>query len=218
MCNVTATGRSQDPYWYTDCAASSHITHDISAFLSTDLDDNTEEILAADGVVLRTRGSGTIALATSVNGNDSFIHLHNVHYCPEIDTNLLSLGALEAKRLRFSAENSMLEVRDFDGKTVFQAKRRNNVYPLLQPTPQEYHHRSREKAYYMTKATPATRERWHERTGHANYKNLQSLLRLVDGVPFSDSKTDPLFCDACVLGKHHRCKGPTFSMYDTKIT
>ncbi|MCJ1263342.1 hypothetical protein MMC22_003212 [Lobaria immixta] len=110
VCNVTATGHSKDLNWYADCAASSHITHAISAFLSTDLDNNTEEILATDRVILRTRGSSTIALATSVNGNDSFIHLHNVHYCPEIDTNLLSLGALEAKKLWFLAENSMLEV------------------------------------------------------------------------------------------------------------
>lgn len=107
------------------------ITRDISIFLSTDLDNRTEEILAADGIVLPTRASGTIALATLVNRNHSFIHLHNMHCCPEIDTNLLSLGALEAKGLQISAKNMLLEVQDPNGNVVLQARRHNNVYPLL---------------------------------------------------------------------------------------
>ncbi|MCJ1271672.1 hypothetical protein MMC22_011577 [Lobaria immixta] len=86
VCNITATGHFKDPNWYVDCAALSQITHDISVFLSTDFDNNTKEILAANGVILRTRSSGTIALATSVNRNDLFIHLHNVHYCEKIDS------------------------------------------------------------------------------------------------------------------------------------
>ena len=136
--SITANGGSKDPNWYADCAASSHLTHDISIFLSTDLDDHVEEIRAADGAILRTRGSGTIALATLVNRHHSFVHLHNVHYCPEIDTNLLSLGALEAKGLQFSAKHALLEIRDPDSDTVFQARRHDNVYPLSQPTPLAY--------------------------------------------------------------------------------
>lgn len=163
---------AQKMYWYVNCAALSHITHDISIFLSFNFNDNSKDILAANRVVLRTWGSGIIVLATSVNRVDLFVHFHNIHSCFEINTNLLSLGALEAKKLWFSAENSILEVWNFDSETVFQTKRCDSVYPLLQSMLQEYHHWSK-KVYYMTKAIPATREQWHERTSYANYKNLQ---------------------------------------------
>lgn len=40
--------------------------------------------------------------------------------------------------------------------------------------------------------------------GHANYRDLQMLPKLIEGVTFSDTKDKPKFCELCALGKHHK--------------
>lgn len=127
--------------------------------MSTDLENHIEEIRAADGALLRTRGSGTI------------------DYCPKTDTNLLALGALEAKGLQFTAKHALLKIQDPDGDTVFQARRHGNVYPLLQPTPVACHRRSQQKAYYLATAKPASRERWHKWKHHRLHSRIPHTQR-----------------------------------------
>jgi hypothetical protein len=67
------------------------------------------------------------------------VHLIEIHYCLELDTNLLLLGALEAKGLRFSVNQRILKVIDdrpnqYD-KMVLISHREDAVYPLDQPHP-----------------------------------------------------------------------------------
>lgn len=107
---------------------------------------------------MRTCGSDTIVLATLVNRKHSFVHFYNVHSCPEIDTNLLSLSTLEAKRLQFSAMNALLEIQDSNSDTIFQTKQYDDIYLLSQPKPIAYHCQSQQKVYYLTTAKLASKE------------------------------------------------------------
>ena len=95
--NVSATGKKKDHQWYLDTAATVHMTHDLRLYISSDLDPIHEWFETANGYKIQAKGSGTIALETLIDGENSYIHLRNVHYCPELDSNLLSLGILETK-------------------------------------------------------------------------------------------------------------------------
>ncbi len=80
------------------------LTHDLSLFISPDLNgDNTELIETASGEQIETRGSGTIDLEV---GKNSRVTVSKVHYCPELNSNLLSLGVLvlEERGLNFEAK------------------------------------------------------------------------------------------------------------------
>lgn len=87
---------------------------------------------------LKTLGKDMIALATLINDESSYIHLYDVHCCPEIDINLLSLGTLEVKGLRWSAKIGLLEVQNVDRDVGLQSTRHGDVYPLNQPEKHEY--------------------------------------------------------------------------------
>ena len=122
------------------------------------------------------------------------------NYCPEIDTNLLSLGTLEAKGLHWGATNGLLEVKDQDGDVVMQATRVNQVYPLNQPA-EDY---NMSPKAYATNKKAVSKEVWHARLGHVNYKDLFLLPKIAEGIEISNASKDQEFCEACILGKQHK--------------
>lgn len=72
-----------------------------------------------------------------------------------MDSNLLSLGVLEAKGFEFKANDGVLNVKDTAGDVVLQSKRKGTVYPLSQPPNAVTHYSpATVQAYKATKAQP----------------------------------------------------------------
>jgi hypothetical protein len=65
--------------------------------------------------------------------DDKNIHvtMSNVHYCSEIDSNMILLEMLEANKSQFRDRNDWASVIDNDEDVFLQAKRQNNVYSLI---------------------------------------------------------------------------------------
>ncbi len=125
--------RKKDDRWYLDSAAAVHVTHDSSLFISPDLnDDDIETIETASEEKIETRKSGTIDLEMTINDQNTSATISNVHYCPELDSNLILLGVLEVKRFEFRGLNDRLSVIDNESDVILQARRQNNVYSLNQ--------------------------------------------------------------------------------------
>ena len=59
------------------------------------------------------------------------IQFSNIHYLPELDTNLISIDVLEGKKYEFCAINGLLQIKDNDNDIVFKSIRDNSMYPLL---------------------------------------------------------------------------------------
>ena len=114
-------------------AAVVHITHDLSLYITTDLDYQTVDIETADGTILKTQGAGTMDLYIFVENKELLIHLSNVHYLPDLDANLISLDVLKGKGCKFRVVNSLLQIKDKDNDIVLKSIRDNHVYSLLQP-------------------------------------------------------------------------------------
>jgi hypothetical protein len=135
------------------------------------------------------------------------ITISDVHYCPELDTNLISLGVLERKGNSFSGKNDRLEVFNKKGELVLESKRKDNVYVLHEKATNK-----KAKTGVTFKAVkPANRELWHQRLGHVNKQDLEKLPQMAVGVKFNEQyAADKNFCEACVLGKQHKVheKGP----------
>lgn len=170
-------------------------------YIYADLDDSREAIETANGEILCTRGAGTVAIEVSIAGIPSYIHLKNVDYCPEFDSNLLSLGVLEAIGFEFQASNGLLNVKDTEGDVVLQSQRDGTVYPLSQPknTGTDYSPAT-VQAYKATKAQSS--ELWHQRLGHVTHSDLLRVKGMVKGVDFTDTESE--FCESCTLGKQHK--------------
>ena len=125
-----STSGTKDEAWYLDSAASVHTTYHLKNYIYSNLDNSQEDIEIANNKVLRTRRAGTIAIEIVIDNIPSFIHIHNVHYCPEIDTNLLSLGVLASKCFKFHTKKGVLNVIDAAENTVLQSRCKGQVYTL----------------------------------------------------------------------------------------
>ena len=197
-----ATTDVKDHTWYLDSAASVHTTHHLTDYITPDLDDTREAIETANGEILQTRGAGTIAIEVIVNGICDFVHIHDVHYCPEIDSNLLSLGILTAKGFDFHTSKGTLNIIDSAGEIALQSKCEGHVFPLSQPKRVDNYGKpgALDRAYSTTKSQ--TMELWHQRAGHVNKPDLIKLQGMAEGIAIKDTTTP--FCEACAFGKQHK--------------
>lgn len=205
--NVAITNKKdKEDTWYLDTAAAVHMTHDLSLYITPDLDNQTVDIETADGIVLRTQGAGTIDLHVLVKNEHMHIELSNVHYLPELDANLISLGILVEKGGEFRAVDGLLQIKDKEDDIVLESIRDNTVYPLRQPklSARNGPCQTMTKAYRTAK--PATKEKWHKRLGHVNNNDLAKMPKMATGISFLKDSTnmEPDFCEACTLGKLHK--------------
>ena len=113
------------------------MTHDIRLYVNSNLDQIQKWFETANSQKIQAKGSGTIKLETLIDGKSSYVYLCNVYYCPELDSNLLSLGVLEKKGFKFVGKQGVLSVINNQGDTVLQAKHKDTVYPLLKPCIQQ---------------------------------------------------------------------------------
>ena len=111
-----------------------------------------------------------------MDGESKYVHLHNVHYCPELESNLLSLEVLEKKSFKFIGKQEVLSVIDNQGDTVLQAKHKGTVYPLLQPCIQQ----TKPLTNPILKITkPVIQKKWHPRKVYSDCRNLAGLPKVT---------------------------------------
>ncbi len=60
------------------------------------------------------------------------VHLHDVHYCFEMNSNLLFLSVLKEKDHTFNAKNSVLRMLNSDEDVVLVINKQRNIYVLHQ--------------------------------------------------------------------------------------
>ncbi len=117
---------NKDDRWYMNSTAIVHVTHDLSLFISNLNSDDTELIEIVSDEQIETRETEDVDLDAD---NEKYIILSNIHYCLELDSNLISLDLLESKEFDFRAKNDWLTIEN-DDRSVLIAKRQNNVYSL----------------------------------------------------------------------------------------
>jgi hypothetical protein len=94
--------KEKDDQWYLNSIAIVHVIHDLRLFISLDLNaDDIECIETASDEQIETRGSETIEIEMTVNDKNTTVTMTDVHYCLELNSNLISLDVLKAKRFDF---------------------------------------------------------------------------------------------------------------------
>ena len=78
---------------------------------------------------------GTMRLEVLITNDDGEDEEHrlsikDVHFCPWMNTNLLSLGTLVINGLSFGASNKRLRVQDNDGDVIMEGALVNTLFKL----------------------------------------------------------------------------------------
>ncbi len=142
-----------------------------------------------------------------MDDKSAYVHLHNIHYCPKLDSNLLSLGILEKKGFQFVGKQGFLYVIDNEEDKVLQAKQEGTVYPFVQSVIDQDTTLPSYPIYKSSK--PVTQKKWHQGVAHLNYRDLATLPRVPKDVIFLNEsnhidKDESQFYETCTQGKQHK--------------
>ncbi len=213
---ILTAEEKKDDQWYLNSAAVVHVTHDLRLFISDLNEDVIECIETASDEQIETRGSGTIEIEMTVDDKNITVTMTDVHYCLELNSNLISLDVLKAKKFDFLDRKDWLTVIDEDDDVVLQAKRQNNVYSLLQS--RHFDCSNSWDKVLIVKNLPL--DVWHQRVDHMNFKDLIILSKVTKRVEFAKSQKDEKddhFCETCVLGKAHKIHSKTPAAHRAKM-
>ena len=187
--------------WYLDSDCSRHMTGDKSLFKSLK-EKVSDYVTFGDGSHAQVLGKGTIELS-------GLPLLKDVFYIKGLKENLLSITQIcdEDFLVQFSKKGCV--IIDEEGIQVLEGNRTtDNCYRVV-PTPK----------ISCRSARVDMLELWHQRFGHANFKQVAKVSKLeaVVGLP-KFGKVEKTICGACQMGKqtksnHHKVNVISTSCY-----
>ena len=137
----------------------------------------------------RIHGIGSVRICMD---SGMVIRLIDVRHIPDVTSNLISLGTLEARGCEYMARDGYLDVLE-EGTVIMRAKRVDSLYLLEGKTI---------AGTVQVASSPAELTRlWHTRLGHMG-KKAMDILRKKNLLPLMQVQLD--FCEHCVYGKSTR--------------
>jgi hypothetical protein len=140
-------------------------------------------------VTIQGYGEVNITL-TNLKGRVQLLRLHNIAYCPDFPTNLISLRLLEARGINWNHRSSQLvfyndsdilgSMRRTYGQYVLEHHKAEvyTTFAAITPNQKRYSNRSREQQQLAW----ANLNCWHERMGHISLTALTKLGQNTIGV------------------------------------
>ncbi|EOY18307.1 Uncharacterized protein TCM_042900 [Theobroma cacao] len=137
----------------------------------TDADPLSNNIWLIDNGCSNHLSIGTVSVETPKGVK----YITGVHYIPEVDQNLLSVGKLTRSHYALLFEDQYYTIHDPTGAEMITVEMKNNCYPLNLMN-------ANQVAFYCEMDTS---ELWHKRLGHVNYGSLAKMATddLVEGLP-----------------------------------
>ncbi len=183
--------------WVSDTGATYHMTKYGDYFVSYVAFDEPQPITVGNKGLMLAYGQGDIMIEALVNGSWHQHYLKDVRYTPDVVKNLFSVPSAADKGFSYSLDKDGCCLMQ-DGEVVIQGKRHYSLYKL-----QIRMLRPREPAQVLIAASAKrveTLQTWHERLSHQNKAYVEKFLK-KRGIAYI---RDDMFCEGCVLGKHHR--------------
>lgn len=209
--------------WYIDSGASGHMCH-IKSVMCDYSQKGCLEVNTANGEKLYTEGHGSVKVQMK---NKQIKTISDVHFVPNLTTNLLSVSAMVKKGYKVVFCSNGCKVLD-KNEVVATATLCNGVYQLDTVVSESCSFRNVDAvkdadwkgSHACTVSVPeacamtasqggdvASQEVWHRRLGHLNHRSMQLLKQgMATGISY-DSSTHQQ-CIACIEGKQTRLPFP----------
>lgn len=198
--NVSKTERKG--VWFLDSGCSNHMTGEKSWF--TELNDGFKHsVRLGNNSRLMVEGKGNIRF--EVEGITQVIT--DVYYIPNLSNNLLSIGQLQEKQLKFVIENGTCIIYHPQRGQIVKTKTTLNRMFLIYAKNKSIS----EKCLKVEEEDLGSL--WHRRLGHLNNMSIQIMQKkeLVKGLP--SMKNEGNVCTVCNVGKQQRGKFPKKSKW-----
>lgn len=186
--------------WLADTGASNHFSPNLNWFKSYVPFEEPMRIEGFSDQGCLTYGIGTIDIGCGI--------ITNVHYTPDSNINLLSLGACAKYNKIFSHFTDQHIIMAKDGNEVKRGSiNEDNTYDLF------FDIQLPKQQIYAAK----TMEKWHKILGHTSKDTISKMFKkgVVNGLEITNTELD--VCENCSLGKLKRCSHPNKSRSNLKL-
>lgn len=186
--------------WVIDTAATTHFCGNKDLFSSFKPLKGVSMTVALNDVSCDVEGEGTVDLIFHTKGRIEKIHLLNVLYSPKLRRNLIAGPAIDKGGGSFTCKNGSITVYHKDGRELFKANRRNDLY-YCNPV---YKQKQNKKPESLIVSEENSLQLWHRRFCHINpgYIFKTSKNESVRGMP--KLSTNKVECESCRIAKTRR--------------
>jgi hypothetical protein len=190
-----------DTNWYTDSAATDHITGKLDKLTTRENYNRVDKIVVANGTGMDIHNVGHAVIQTPTRD----LHLNNVLHVPSVSKNLISVH-------QFSTDNNAsLEyfpncflIKDLDTrKVLFRGQCRDGLYSIP---------RSGRQIYGAFKPSFQV---WHNRLGHPSFHIVDKVVK-NNSLMCSSKLESPHVCDSCQQAKSHQLLYPVSTSVSSK--
>ena len=185
--------------WTIDTGATHHMCNSRAAFY--DYTAKKQPIYTSNGEHFFSEGYGNVAVEIMLpDGSTNQVNIKRALYTPDITTNLLSVGEIEDKGLKFEIIAGCCRITNRKGQLVAYGTKQNRLFHLSVVPP------TANLAGTLTtrSTTPTSVRTWHRRLAHLGASNVQRLEPMVDGMDLQRSTAYEQVCEDCSKGKSTR--------------
>lgn len=183
-----------DSTWYSDTGATHHVTSDFGNLTLASNYNGADSVQVGngEGLYISHIGSSTIPVPSTT------FKLHNVLYCPNASSNLLSVNKLSRdNNCYFIFDEFGFVVKDKStGKILYRGTIEQGLYPF-RPSPSSSTTSSAPSIQVSRRVSP---QLWHHRLGHPSH-NIQAAIFTSLSI---NKRHEKHICSSCQLGKSHK--------------
>jgi hypothetical protein len=190
--------------WILDSGSNVHVCNEKSRFVNLQL---CEEMLATGEGDTAVIGRGTVRLTgvDPISKQERVITLSDACYAPGFHVNLVSYAKLKDKGGKWCESGGYIQ--DHEAIPIVSLRLWLDVGLWVFDQPEREAIRNVVNAV-RSSSTPlnetASAELWHRRLGHPQYKTVQQMTKLVDGVTIDGNHEAQAICETCQLGRANR--------------
>ncbi len=194
----------RDNVWILDSAATSHFTHNRSAFCSFRILEHPISVHTAKGdQPLKAIGIGSVAAKFISKGVVTVVQFENVLYVPDIARNLISIPSLTSKGMTINFKGNSCSLIGNHGVIGYA----NRVAGLFHIHMVIHHENANLVSTLDDRYQPL--DMWHRRLCHVSENTIQQMVdnEAVTGIKLKKGEHEGK-CVECVIGKMHAKPSP----------
>ncbi|KOC63381.1 Copia protein [Habropoda laboriosa] len=178
---ITAVALNTNPVasddWCLDSGATVHMCKNKEKFNSIN-QRQKDRVCTATESTTNSLGRGEVKLNIKIGNTESTIKLSNVMWVPEFRNNLLSVSRITDNGFTVSFNKHSAIIKRKDGTIVLTAQKQNGLYIVKHTEAQQA---------MLSQGEDDRFNRWHQRLGHLNMKDVRKLIEkdMVHGMKMS---------------------------------
>ncbi|KAF5339065.1 hypothetical protein D9758_016454 [Tetrapyrgos nigripes] len=199
--NLSSTNHLSNNRILADTGATNHFFHDRDAFITYVSEKGSLGSSSRKGTNFEIVGRGDVRIHIIHKGTEHILTLRNVLHAPEISSNLISIGTLDAQGYFMTIGGGRIVIMTAKKEEVMEGKLTDGLYIINNATIVHIPVVQTMTAAFLTQRDVLEHKLWHRRGGHINNDRISKGSKLLDGLKLTTYRVRLPRCEPCILAK-----------------